>query len=71
MKYFVRFLLLTAGFALTTSGLMLWQADAFSFSGIWAFADGIHPIYFLIIGIAMIPPALWEIFLLENRGPRE
>ena len=71
MKYFVRFLLLAAGFALTTSGLMLWQADAFSFEGIWRFSDRVHPIYFLIIGIAMIPPALWEIFLLENRDPRD
>ena len=68
MRYLIRFLLLIAGFALTTSGLMLWQDSAFSFSGIWGFTDGIHPIFFLIVGISMIPPAIWEIFLLENRG---
>jgi len=29
--------------------------------------DGLHPLYLLIVGIAMIPPALGEVFLLEQR----
>jgi len=30
-----------------------------------------HPVYLLIFGLALIPPTLWEIFLLENRGNGE
>jgi hypothetical protein len=26
----------------------------------------LHPLHYLIVGIAMIPPSLWEIFLLEQ-----
>ena len=74
MKYFLRFLLLTIGFALTTAGLMFWHAQDFSFAGIWLTDDGLrlHPLHLLVVGLAMIPPALWEIFLLEHherRGP--
>ena len=68
MKYAAGFLLLAAGAALTTAGLAMWQDQAFSFAGLWTCTDGLHPIYLLIVGIAMIPPALWEIFLLENRS---
>ena len=69
MRYFLRFLLLTVGFALTTAGLMFWHAQDFSFHGIWLVDDGLrlHPLHLLIVGLAMIPPALWEIFLLEHQ----
>ena len=67
MKYLAGFLLLTAGSALTTAGLATWQHQAFAFSGLWSMSGGPHPIFILVLGIAMIPPALWEIFLLENR----
>ena len=73
MRYLLRFILLSVGFALTTAGLMLWHADGFSFQGIW-FVDNayqLHPLHVLIVGLAMIPPALWEIFVLENGGRRE
>ena len=69
MKYLLRFVLLMLGFALTTAGLMLWHAEDFSFVGIWLLDNDfrLHPLHILILGLAMIPPALWEIFLLENR----
>ena len=70
MKYVVGFLLLTAGSALTTGGLLLWRDQSFGFSELWTLADGLHPLFVLIVGIAMIPPALWEIFLLES-PPRD
>lgn len=68
MRYFLRFLLLIVAFALTTAGLMFWQAQEFRFNGLWPFGDGghLHPLHLLILGLAMIPPALWEIFLLEQ-----
>lgn len=73
MRYVLRLLLLTLGFALTTAGLMLWQADDFSFKGIWLFDNGyqLHSLHVLILGLAMIPPSLWEIFVLENEGRDE
>lgn len=69
MRYLSRFLLLTVGFALTTSGLMAWHASHFSFTGLW-FVDNdyrLHPLHLLILGLAMIPPTLWEIFILEHQ----
>ncbi len=71
MKYLAAFLLLAAGSALTTAGLAMWHDQAFTFAGLWTMSDGLHPIFVLIVGIAMIPPALWEIFLLENRSLNE
>jgi hypothetical protein len=72
MKYFLRFLLLTLGFALTTAGLMFWHAEGFGFDGIWLVDNEfrLHPLHLLIVGLAMIPPALWEIFLLEHHHGR-
>lgn len=70
MRYFLRFLLLTVGFALTTAGLMFWHAQDFGFDGVWLVDNGfrLHPLHLLILGLAMIPPALWEIFLLETQN---
>lgn len=73
MRYFLRFLLLTLGFALTTAGLMYWHAEDFRFEGVGV-VEGtmrLHPLHLLIVGLAMIPPALWEIFLLEHQRDHE
>ena len=63
-----RCVLLAIGFAATTFGLIQWQALGFSFRGVTPFDAGfrLHPLHYLIVGIAMIPPSLWEIFLLEE-----
>lgn len=68
MKYLTRFLLLMIGFALTTTGLMMWRAIGFSFEGVWFVDNGYRPhaLHVLVLGLAMIPPALWEIFVLES-----
>ncbi len=68
MRFLLRFLLLTAAFAMTTAGLISWHAQAFSFHGVWPAGTDfrLHPLHLLIVGLAMIPPALWEIFLLEH-----
>lgn len=73
MKYFLRFLLLTLGFALTTAGLMFWHAQSFTFHGVLLVDNDwrLHPLHLLILGLAMIPPALWEIFLLEHQHGNE
>lgn len=67
MRHFFNFLLLTSGFALATLGLMLWQEQGFSFAGLWSLAQGPHPLFALTVGLAGIPPALWEIFILESQ----
>jgi hypothetical protein len=52
---------------------MAWHARAFSFAGVWLVDNGfqLHPLHLLILGLAMIPPALWEIFILEHRQQHE
>ena len=72
-RYLLRFCLLAVGFALTTMGLMTWQAKGFSLDGIWFTGAGwtTHPVHLLVLGIAMIPPTLWEIFVLENSNAPE
>jgi len=65
MKYLWRFTLLAVGFALTTAGLMAWHSRDFDFQGIWSLS--LHPVHVLVVGLAMIPPSLWEIFVLESR----
>jgi hypothetical protein len=68
MRYLFRFLLLTAAFALTTAGLLAWQDAGLTFRDVWPASAGfrLHPLHVLVVGLAMIPPALWEIFLLER-----
>lgn len=70
IRYLIRFILLTLGFALTTLGVLRWQAIGFSLSGIWPIADEFqsHPVYVIVLGLALIPPTLWEIFILEQRS---
>ncbi|MEQ8689649.1 MAG: hypothetical protein RIC89_02275 [Pseudomonadales bacterium] len=70
-RYLIRFLLLTVGFALTTFGILAWQKIGFDLRGVWPDSTAglqSHPIYILILGMALIPPTLWEIFLLEQRA---
>lgn len=68
MRFFIRFLLLAAGFSLFTFGLLRWAGDGFSFSGLLPFTDNYSTqgLHFLMLGLAMIPPSLWEIFNLER-----
>jgi hypothetical protein len=70
MKYFARFVLLMTAFALTTAGLMAWRDRGFAFEDVWPLGGALrlHPLHLLMLGLAMIPPALWEVFLLERDG---
>ncbi len=72
-RFLIRFLLLSVGFALTTAGLLGWQQINFDLASVWPMAETLngHPVYMLIFGLALIPPTLWEIFLLENREAGE
>jgi hypothetical protein len=64
-------MLLAIGFALTTLGLLKWQQTQFDLTAIWPLSGGeltAHPVYALVLGLALIPPTLWEIFILENQS---
>lgn len=67
-RYFIRFTLLMTGFALTAAGLLAWQDINFDLDGMWPLADEFspHPVHVMALGMALIPPTLWEIFVLEN-----
>jgi hypothetical protein len=73
IRFLIRYLLLTTGFALTTIGLLGWQQLNFDLSRIWPLAQDLtaHPIYAMVLGLALIPPTLWEIFLLESKIDRD
>ncbi len=72
-RYLIRFVLLTAGFALTTAGILAWQSIDFSLSDVWPMSGefAVHPVHGIVIGMALIPPTLWEIFVLESKVDRE
>ncbi len=73
LRFVIRLVLLAIGFALTTAGLLAWQEAQFSLENIWPFENGLraHPLHILILGLALIPPTLWEIFVLESRRRRD
>lgn len=72
LRLLARCLWLAMGFALTSFGLVEWQAKDFALDDVWAFEGALqlHPIYILCAGIAIVPPALWEIFVLDH-APRD
>ncbi|MFT7652463.1 MAG: hypothetical protein ACI9ON_002068 [Limisphaerales bacterium] len=74
IRYLIRFSLLATGFALTTAGLLGWQQVSFDLVDFWANiwplsgALKMHPVYLIVMGMSLIPPSLWEIFLLEQQN---
>ncbi len=69
-RYLIRFILLSLGFALTTYGLLAWQQVNFELNTFWPMADKLaaHPVHAVVLGLALIPPTLWEIFILAEKS---
>ena len=67
-RYLVRYAVLTLGVTLTTFGLITWAERDFDLSGFWLVDNDwrLHPVHLLILGIGVIPQAIWEIFVLET-----
>ena len=67
-RYLVRYGLLTLGVALATFGLIGWTDLHFDLRGFWLYDNGwqLHPVHLLIVGIGLVPPAIWEVFVLET-----
>ena len=68
MRYFWHFTLLALGLAATTAGLMWWHTHSFNLTGLWSLQ--LHPVHLQVLGLAIIPPSLWEIFVLESHRHR-
>lgn len=68
LRYVVSYILLTLGMACLTYGLIAWADTRFDMHGFWLYnADWrLHPVHVLIVGIGLVPPAIWEIFALET-----
>ena len=69
-RYLIRFILLSLGFALTTYGLLAWQQIGFELNTFWPMAEtlAVHPVHKMVLGLALIPPTLWEIFILAEES---
>ena len=69
IRYLIRFCLIALGFALTLFGVLAWHDTGFDLAGVWPMASdgGFHPVYPLVLGMALIPPSLWEVFILEQQ----
>ena len=73
LRYLVRLLLLTIGVAFVTYGAIAWHYQDLSLRGFWLYDNGWrpHPIHLLVLGLTIIPLAMWDIFALEAmRGSR-
>ena len=70
LRILLRFVLLALGFALTSFGLLSWQQVQFDLSQMWPIADELsaHPVYAIVVGLGLIPPTIWEIFMVSDGG---
>ena len=69
LRYSIGLAILTIGVALVVCGAITWHYEDFAVQGVWLHDNGWkpHPTHLLVIGTCMIPLALWDIFLLEQR----
>ena len=49
-------------------GILAWQKIAFRLD-MWPLTPtfAVHPVHLIVLGLALIPPTLWEIFVMEQR----
>ena len=69
LRYLVRLLLLSVGVALVTYGVIAWHFEGLSLRGFWLYDNGWrpHPVHLLVVGLTLMPLALWDIFVMEAR----
>ena len=74
-RYMARYGLLALGMALATFGLLGWADSHYDLGGFWLYDNGWrpHPAHFMFVGLGLVPPAIWGVFVLEaaprNRAP--
>ena len=66
----IRFIVLAAACSALAYGLLAWQHQGFTLVGVWLVDNDwhIHPVHFLMVGIGLIPPTMWDIFAMEVRA---
>jgi len=60
---------IVASFALIAFSLAEWQLSGFTLETLWPLHGEmrLHPAHVLILGVAILPPAVWELFALDHR----
>ena len=68
LRYLVRLFWLTIGVALVTYGAIDWHYQDLSLRGFWLVNNDWrpHPIHLLVLGLTIVPFAMWDIFVLET-----
>ena len=66
-QYMSRYGLLALGVALVTFGVVAWMDTRFDLRGFWLYDNGWrpHPVHYMMVGIGIVPPTIWEVFQLE------
>ena len=67
IRLVIRFIVLAAASAAVAYGLLAWQHEGFALAGVWLVDNDwrLHPVHFLIVGIGLIPPTMWDIYAME------
>lgn len=72
IRLVVRLIVLAAASSAVAYGLLAWQHQGFTLVGVWLVDNGwrLHPVHFLMVGIGLIPPTMWDIFTMEIHAAR-
>lgn len=67
IRLVIRFIVLAAATSAVAYGLLAWQYEGFTLVGVWLVDNDwrLHPVHFLVVGIGLIPPTMWDIFAME------
>lgn len=72
IRLLIRLVVLAAASSAVAYGLLAWQHDGFTLAGV-LFVDNdwrLHPVHFLVVGIGLIPPTMWDIFAMETHAAK-
>ena len=67
VRLVIRLIVLAAACSAVAYGLLAWQHQGFTLVGVWLVDNDwrLHPVHFLVVGVALIPPTMWDIFTME------
>ena len=72
IRLVIRFVVLAGASSAVAYGLLAWQHEGFSLAGVWLVDNDwrLHPVHFLIVGIGLIPPTMWDIYAMEVQAAK-
>ena len=72
IRLVIRFIVLAAASSAVAYGLLAWQHQGFTLVGVWLVDNDwrLHPVHFLMVGIGLIPPTMWDIFAMEMHAAK-